>query len=131
VAEIGGIRHLPVSDFPSNYNHLPVDLVNDQPDDVAASVAVQVNSPLLEDVQNTRVEAFARQAQAIAILDSTLRALSSSDSADSKQVVLAGLDDRLQCFSALIMQEYLTPGRQCGANAIVIRYVCYSFQFTS
>lgn len=129
--EIGGREHLPISDFPTDDDYLPMDFVNDQSNDSSVSLGAQLNSTLLADVQNTPVEAFARQAQAIVILDRTLQVLSNFDTRDFKQQALAELDEQLQSFHSLIMGEYHTPGRQCGANAIVIRYISRLFRLSA
>lgn len=57
------------------------------------------------------------------MLDQSLRILGSTEASLVSLRVTEGLDEKLQAFLTLIMREYHVPGRQCGANAIVIRYV--------
>lgn len=91
------------------------------------SVAPQSNVPLLSETHSNSVDAFGRQAQAVVILDEALDLFSVPGTESPRHQALARLDERLQSFSALIMGEYRMAGRQCGANAIVIRYIRRSF----
>ena len=55
------------------------------------------------------------------MLDEALRILRSAEASPIKFQAITMLDEKLQMFLALIMREYAGPGRQCGANATVIR----------
>ena len=99
---------------------MPVDLTYGRDQDGEA-----LSGPLytvqLGALRSSNAGAFGRQAQAISMLDEALRILRSAEASPIEFQAITKLDEKLQMFLALIMREYAGPGRQCGANATVIR----------
>ena len=116
-----------MTDFSGDDLHLPLDLRHDQRCDSHVSITPQSNAVFPSKMRDSNVDGFGRQAQAIVMLDQALRILRISDTEDAMLPALANLDGQLQAFLALIMSEYREPGRHCGANATVIRYIYSPF----
>lgn len=113
---------LPTTKFPANDCYLPSDLSYSHGHDAEAASGPHYTAPL-GLLHSNNISGFGRQAQAISMLDESLRILGSSEASLVRLRATELLDERLQAFLILIMREYIGPGRQCGANAIVIRYV--------
>lgn len=110
-----------MANFPGDQYPLPLDLGLSQRCDSQTSAAAQSHACLSSTLHSSNVDGFGRQAQAISMLDQTLRILRISDSENTKLPALANLDGQLQVFLASIMSEYRIPGCHCSANATVIR----------
>jgi hypothetical protein len=108
--------------FPASDFYLPTDLSYSQGHDDQAVDGPQYTAPL-GLFHSNNVGGFGRQAQAVSMLDQSLSILGSSEARVIKLGETEKLDEKLQTFLTLIMHEYIGPGRQCGANAVVIRYV--------
>ena len=117
-----------MTSFPGDDLPLPLDLGCDQLSDSHVSGAPQSSGTLPSTIHHSKIDGFGRQAQAIVMLDQTLRILKLSDTENARLPALMRLDEQLQDFLALIMSEYRTPGRHCGANATIIRYIYSPFR---
>jgi hypothetical protein len=105
-----------MSKFPSDETYLPTDLEGDLRSSPCSDV-------LLCTHHSTGVSSFGRQCQAVSMLDQAMQVLDSANEISDPIRATKKLNQRLHEFLTLIMLEYKTPGKQCGANAIVIRCV--------
>ena len=121
VAELSEKGLLQMTKFPNKKFYLPTDLSYHIGHEEEALNWAHCNAPL-EEFKSKHISSFGRQAQAVSMLDQSLQIFASSEASLAKLEAAEMLDEKLQEFLALIMHEYTVPGRQCGANAIVIRY---------
>lgn len=121
VAELNEKSQLQTTKFPAKNLYLPIDLSFRVGHEEEAIGGPQCSAPL-EVFESKHVSSFGRQAQAVYMLDQSLHIFASSETCLVKLRAAKMLDEKLQEFLALIMRDYTVPGRQCGANAIVIRY---------